>query len=106
MRPFFPVVEETKDYTLDEIHSVRAYRLMAYLGLKGKTHAPEPVKVMIDTGAPFSVVPYRFWAQGDLELELPPGRALRPVVGGTPGPEVPDELTWLGVRCLMGQLRA
>ena len=31
MRPFFPVLEQTKEYVLDEIHSLRAFRLIAYL---------------------------------------------------------------------------
>lgn len=106
MRPFFPVVEKAKEYILDDMHSVRAYRLIAYLGLNGKSLPQDSIEVAIDTGAPFSVLPYGIWAHGNLEMQLPPGRSLRTVVAGAPGPEVPEELTWLGVQCVMGHLRA
>ncbi len=106
MRPFFPVVEKFKEYVLDDIHSVRAFRLIAYLALNGKFGAQGAMEIMIDTGAPFSVLPHGVWAHGGVELQSPPGRALRPMIGGAPGPVAPDELAWLGVRCVMGQLRA
>src|SRR6202007_2693881 len=79
MRPFFPVLEQAKEYVLEAIHSVRAFRLVTYLTLKGKAHTPDPVEVVVDTGAPFSVLPYNVWAQGGLEFVFPPGRSLRPM---------------------------
>ena len=60
--------------------------------------------MVVDTGAPFSVLPYRVCARRP-GTRTPSGPHLRPMVGGLPGPEAADELTWLGVRCVMGQLR-
>lgn len=105
MRPFFPVLEQAKEYVLDEIHSVRAFRLTALLQVTGGSRRSNPVEVVIDTGAPFSVLPYGVWARRDVEFILPPGRSLRPVIHGAPGLEAPSEMTWLGVRCTMGQAR-
>ena len=106
MRPFFPVLEQTKEYVLDEIHSIRAFRLARALGTERAVAYARPNRIHDRHRRAFQRAAFRdmacarTWSFPPAQPVAAPGRPW----GG--GPEVPSEMTWLGVPCIMGQTRA
>jgi hypothetical protein len=97
--PEIPIIEVRRDFTTDG-RLARACQLRVCTLLVVKSGRETERMMPIDTGAPFSIVPYSLWHGGNLSWQ-PLGTEF-----WTPaGVRNHTALTWLGVPCHFGELQ-
>lgn len=100
MAPDFPIIEIWRDYVTDQGRLARARGLQVDVDLLNESGRSIERKMRIDSGAPFSIVPYSVWHQRQLSWQ-PLGTEFY-----TAGGQLEREaLTWLGVSCFFGELK-
>jgi len=98
--PDIPIVEVRRDYTTDHGRLARACYLRVTAVFATRSGGDVERGMRIDTGAPFSIVPYSLWHDVDLSWQPLGTEFYTPV-----GVRDPDALAWLGVPCLFGLLQ-
>jgi hypothetical protein len=96
-----PVREQRKDFMTDQGRLARACRFVVRMEFADQTRGMFEKDVIINTGAPFSVLPYSLWHQRNLACS-PLGSQFM-TLSGQPDPEA---LKWFGVACEFGETRA
>jgi hypothetical protein len=100
MAPDFPIVEIWRDYVTDEGRLARARGLLVDGELLNESGTWIERNMRIDTGAPFSILPFSLWHRYQLAWQ-PLGTEFY-----TPGGQFePEALTWLGMPCFFGELK-
>ena len=100
MLPDIPIVEVRRDYTTDHGRLARACYLRVTAVFATRSGGDVERGMRIDTGAPFSIVPYSLWHDVDLSWQPLGTEFYTPA-----GVRDPDALAWLGVPCLFGLLQ-
>lgn len=95
-----PVWEQRKDFMTDQARLARACRPLVKTQFVSRTGGPFECPALIDTGAPFSVVPFSIWNDENLAWQLL-GHQLLTLAGQLDQ----EALTWLGVPCYFGEVR-
>jgi hypothetical protein len=95
--PNIPIQEERKDCMTDQGRLARACRLVVGIEFFNRVHGPRRRHAILDTGAPFSVIPFSLWNGQNLSW-TPLGSQML-TFQGQPDP---DALKWLGVSCEFG----
>jgi hypothetical protein len=104
MLPYFPVFEQRETFQSDEARFFTSYRLKTFLQFFGRIGAPDSTEVIIDTGAPFSVVPFSLQKEQSLHPEpIPLGTQLTPLKDGTPVNGFAP-IKWQEAYCDLGQM--
>src|SRR5205807_3720349 len=95
--PHFPIEEVRQDLMTDAGRLARTCHLkvrVEWLTVSGTLRG----EVRLDTGAPFSIVPYSLWHDNDLSWQILGQRLLN--LGGAP---LPGTLNWQGIPCVFGE---
>jgi hypothetical protein len=98
--PDFPIVEVWRDYVTDQARLARARYLRVTVDLLNEFGVGLQRDMRIDTGAPFSIVPYSLWHLRQLSWQL-----LGTELYTQAGQLDLTALTWQGVPCSFGELR-
>jgi len=96
-----PLRERRKDYMTDQGRLARARRPFVQVEFTDQVQGYFRRAVMVDTCAPFSVLPYSLWHDKNLWWQ-PLGSQLQTLTG-QPDPEA---LKWCGVPCLLAETQA
>jgi hypothetical protein len=88
------------DYMTDHARLARARRFVVQAEFVDQVHGPFRMHPMIDTGAPFSVIPFSIRHRP--KLEYTPLGDLFTTLEGEPEPSA---LAWLGVPCELGEVK-
>lgn len=94
--PGFPVQIRRVDYTTQQGDLVTAWRPFVRIGFQTTAGADIPYRLLIDSGAPFNVVPFSLWSVRQLRWT----RLASQLRGRHSSPQ--DPLTWQGVPCALG----
>jgi len=98
--PEFPIVETWRDFVTDQARLARVRFLSVGVDFGDRTRADAYDTMRLDSGAPFSIIPYSVWQQRQLPWQ-PLGTEFY-----TPQGQLDQHaLTWLGVPCFFGELR-
>jgi hypothetical protein len=104
MAPYFPVFEQRETFESDEARFFTSYRLKTFLQFFGRIGAPDSTEVIIDTGAPFSVVPFSLPKEQSLHPDLVPlGTHLTALKNGKPI-NASAPIKWQDAYCDLGQM--
>jgi hypothetical protein len=98
--PSIPIQEERKDFMTDQARLARACHLFVRMVLSDPIRGSFETKPRLDTGAPFSIIPYSLWHGRNLSWS-PLGSQFLSLGGRID----PTALTWLGVPCTFGELK-
>lgn len=100
MLPHIPIQEQRKDFMTDQARLARACHLFVRMVFSDGVQGPFKENVRLDTGAPFSILPYTLWHGRNLVC-TPLGNQFLTLGGRL----VPTALTWLGVPCVLGEIK-
>ena len=92
-----PIQEHRKDYVTDQGRLARACRLLVGVEFVDRVRGRIKRNAVLDTGAPFSVIPFSLWNGQNLSW-MPLGSQMLTLQGQSD----PDALKWLGVSCEFG----
>ena len=97
MLPSIPIREQREDYMTDQGRLARACRLVVKIELFDRVRGRIQRNAIVDTGAPFSVVPFSLWSGNNLSW-IPLGSQMLTLKAQP----VPDALKWQGLSCELG----
>jgi hypothetical protein len=100
LRPIFFIREIRNTFTTEAGLQAVARRFIVPMQFRFRRPPPPYLRVVFDTGAPFSVFPYSFWHGFDLDWDDLGSQFF------LQGALQPDALTWFGAPCHFGQTHA
>jgi hypothetical protein len=92
-----PLIEKVVEFQIESGETVRAWRPYVVIELTGTGGIVFRKSAMVDSGAPFSVIPFSLWHDQHLAWQPLGSQFVR---AGEPDPAA---LSWLGVPCQFGQ---
>jgi hypothetical protein len=100
VRPIYFIQEDRNSFTTELGLQALARRFRVAMRFRFRQPHPPGLRAIFDTGAPFSVFPYSFWHDLDLDWDDLGSQFFRQ------GVLQPNALTWFGAPCHFGQTYA